>query len=221
MANRHSTLALFIVTILRVLGRHASINVRKVLWTLDEVDRAYRFEVWEAAPSPDRTSELHALNPNAQFPILVGASAPLWESNTICRYLVGAAGRGDLLPTDHRARADVECWMDWQATDLNAAWHYAFLALQRRKPGFTDSNSIRASVDVWNAKMAILDAQLDRTGEFAVGSSFTLADIFLGLSVHRWLGTPMDRPDLPNVAAYYGRLRGRPHFRTHASDALI
>jgi glutathione S-transferase len=206
---------------LRILGRHTSINVRKALWTLDEVGRSYRLEVWEAAPSPARVVELHALNPNAQFPVLIDASGPLWESNTICRYLVGEAGRDDLLPTGLRERADVECWMDWQASDLNDTWRYAFSALQRQKPGYGDPALIQASVQAWNGKMTILDAHLEKAGAFAVGDCFTLADIVLGLSVHRWLGTPMQRPDLPNVAAYYERLRTRPHFRTYASETLV
>jgi glutathione S-transferase len=206
---------------LRILGRRPSINVRKVLWTLDEVGRAYALEVWEPSPSPERTVELQALNPNAQFPVLIEASKPLWESNTICRYVVGEAGRSDLLPTDPWGRADVERWMDWQATDLNDAWRYAFLALLREKVGYDDPTTIQASIRAWNAKMAILDAHLAMTGSFAAGGRFSLADIGLGLSVHRWLGTPMERPDLGNVAAYYERLKTRPHFLTHANEALI
>jgi len=205
----------------RILGRRPSINVRKVLWALDEVGRAYEFETWEDQPSAARVAALHALNPNGQFPILVDSSAPLWESNTLCRYVIGEAGRSDLLPTEPRARAHVECWMDWQATDLNDSWRYAFLALQRRKAGYDDPRLIRASVDAWNDKMAILDAQVERTGAFAVGNRFTAADIVLGLSVHRWLGTPIERRDLPGVTAYYERLSSRAHFRTHASSALI
>jgi glutathione S-transferase len=111
--------------------------------------------------------------------------------------------------------------MDWQATDLNDSWRYAFLALQRRKPGYTNTGTIGASTDAWNSKMAILDAQIERTGAFVAGDRFTLADIVLGLSVHRWLGTPIERPALPNVAAYYERLRARPHFPTHANEELI
>jgi glutathione S-transferase len=206
---------------MRILGRRPSINVRKVLWALDEVGRAYEFEAWEDPLCAERAADLHVLNPNGQFPILVDSSAPLWESNTLCRYVVGEAGRHDLLPADPRARADVECWMDWQATDLNDSWRYAFLALQRRKTGYDDPGLIQASIKAWNDKMAILDAQIERTGAFAAGERFTVADVVLGLSVHRWLGTPIERPDLPGVASYYERLSSRAHFRTHATSALI
>lgn len=208
-------------SILRLLGRRPSINVRKVLWTLDEIGRAYRFEACEQELSAARAAEIHTLNPNDQFPILVDDAGPLWESNTICRYLVGDEGRHDLLPTNPRARADVECWIDWQATDLNDAWRYAFLALQRRKPNYADPSLIEASIKAWNSKMAILDTQLGKTRAFVTGSRFTLADIGLGLSVHRWFGTPMERPALLNVEIYYERLRARPAFLVHASEDLV
>jgi glutathione S-transferase len=115
------------------------------LWTLDEVGVPYVFDEWEVNPSASRLEELARLNPNSMFPILVEAEGPLWESNSICRYITAKAGRGDLLPEAHRARAEVEHWMDWQATDLNDSWRYAFMALQRRKVEYSDTMLIRAS----------------------------------------------------------------------------
>jgi glutathione S-transferase len=51
--------------------------------------------------------------------------------------------------------------------------------------------------------MAILDQRLADTGAHAAGHDFTLADVVLGVSVHRWMATPMDRADLPAVETYY------------------
>ena len=61
--------------------------------------------------------------------------------------------------------------------------------------------------------MAILETQLSKTGAFVAGSTFTLADIVIGLSVNRWFLTPIDRPVLPAVGEYYARLRERPGLR--------
>jgi glutathione S-transferase len=52
--------------------------------------------------------------------------------------------------------------MDWQATDLNSSWRYAFMALVREHPSFQDAAQIEASLQEWNAKMGLLDAQLAR-----------------------------------------------------------
>ena len=200
---------------LKILGRETSINVRKLLWTCDELFLTFERSDWGTPAMPLRTPEFLALNPNALIPVLIDDSDGgfvLWESNTICRYLAAREGRDDLLPAAPRERARVEQWMDWQAGEFNNAWRYAFMALVRRSAAHTDAVAIEASRVAWNRHMQILEGQLDKTGAFATGAAFTLADILLGLSVHRWLMTPMDKPALPAVAAYVQRLRRRAGF---------
>jgi glutathione S-transferase len=109
--------------------------------------------------------------------------------------------------------------MDWGATDLNASWRYAFIGLIWRDPAFQDPAQIAASIVKWNAMMGILEQRLASTGAFA-GDSFTLADVVLGLSVNRWLMTPIERPDTPAVAAYFERLKERPGFVEHGCNGL-
>jgi len=197
---------------MRVLGKSSSINVRKVLWTCAEVGCAYEHESWGSGSRSTSELEFLALNPNALVPVLVDGDVVLWESNTICRYLASRHGRDDLLPSEPAARARVEQWMDWQATDLNSAWRYAFVALVRKLAGYTDPTLIAASAREWNRLMGLLDRQLDKTGAYVAGERLTLADIVLGLSVHRWRMTPIERVPLAAVDAYYARLCDRPGF---------
>ena len=75
-----------------------------------------------------------------------------------------------------------------------------------------------ASLLAWNGKMAILERQLESTGNYVLGEDFSLADIVLGLSVNRWKMTPMEHPDFPAVAAYYERLSLRPGFVLHGRN---
>ena len=197
------------MTIPRVLGRASSLNVRKVLWTLDELDQAYEREDWGAGFASTRDPKFLAMNPNALVPVLIDEHGALWESNTICRYL--ATGT-PLLPEGKRARAIVEQWMDWQATELNTAWRYAFAGLARKAPGFDDPKQIAASVEAWNTAMGLLDARLVDTGAYVAGEHFSLADIVLGLALHRWLHSPIQRVEWPALTAYYERLKQRPAF---------
>ena len=143
----------------------------------------------------------------------------LWESNTISRYLCTRHDGEALLPREAGARARVEQWMDWQATDLNGAWRYAFMALVRQSPAHADPAQIGASVAGWNRLMGILDAQLAGSGAYVAGAGFTLADIVLGLSANRWLMTPMARPDYPYVAAWIARLEARAGWRLYGGNA--
>lgn len=199
-------------TPLQILGKPASINVRKVLWTCAELALPFELQAWGAGLRATDTPEFLALNPNGLVPVLRDGELVLWESNTICRYLAGKHGRVDLLPAEAGARARVEQWMDWQAGELNNSWRYAFMALVRNSPAHRDGAAIAASVAGWHRHMAMLDAQLDKTGAFAAGPTFTLADIVLGLSANRWRLAPIERPDYPAVTAYLARLAQRPGF---------
>ena len=197
---------------LRILGSTSSINVRKVLWTCAELD--LRFEHVES------DAQLLAKNPNALVPVIQDGDFVLWESNAICRYLAGKQPRGTLLPQDPQARAHVEQWMDWQATELNAAWRYSFYALVRHSAAHRDPAAIATSVEAWNRCMRMLDQHFAHGGQFITGEFFTLADVVVGLSTHRWLLSPIERPPLDAVHGYYQRLSVRPAFRAQV-DAHI
>jgi len=197
---------------LKVLGRASSINVRKVLWTCAELDLSFEHVESDAT--------LLARNPNAMVPVIQDGDFVLWESNAICRYLAGKQPRSTLLPEDARLRAQVDQWMDWQATELNASWRYAFLALVRRHPEYTQARDIAESIASWHRHMRILDNHFAHGGQFITGEFFTLADVVLGLSIHRWLLSPIERPPLDAVHGYYQRLSVRPAFRAHVDMSV-
>jgi glutathione S-transferase len=206
---------------LRILGKASSINVRKVLWTCAELGIPFVCEDWGSGFESTQQPQFLAMNPNAMVPVLVDGELVLWESNAICRYLAAQYGRdGALLPLDPAARARVEQWMDWQATELNNSWRYAFMALVRNSAAHADQAQVDSSAAQWNRHMAILEGQLGKTGAYAAGATFSLADIVLGLSVNRWLMTPIERPDYPGVNAYAERLRQRPGCREFCMNGL-
>ncbi|AWH35001.1 glutathione S-transferase N-terminal domain-containing protein [Stenotrophomonas sp. SAU14A_NAIMI4_8] len=198
---------------LELYGKPTSINVRKVLWLAAVLGQPLRHHVAPAAEL------LRGLNPNVQVPVLREGDFVLWESNSICRYLAVRAGRDDLLPMQPQARARVEQWMDWQATDLNTAWRAVFMARVRGHADYPDDARAEASLVQWNGLMAMLDAQLAQHAHVA-GDAFTLADIVLGLSTQRWRCTPGDKPALANVAAWFERLRQQPGFAQHVDNGV-
>ncbi|OCZ96586.1 glutathione S-transferase [Achromobacter xylosoxidans] len=209
---------------LNILGKASSINVRKVLWTCVELGLPFEREDWGSGFRPTNEPAFLALNPNAMVPVLRDGDFALWESNSIIRYLANQYGAGreqPLYPSEPRRRARVDQWMDWQATDLNRSWSYAFLALARQSPAHRDAAAIEASSRDWGHFMGILERRLGETGAYVAGEAFTLADIAIGLSVNRWFATPLDdalRPALPAVAAYYDRLAERPGYRAHGRN---
>jgi glutathione S-transferase len=105
--------------------------------------------------------------------------------------------------------------MDWQATEFNNSWRYAFTGLVRNSPEHQDPAQLAAGIANWNRHVSILETQLARTRAYATGAAFTLADIVLGLSVHRWLVAPIERPELPAIRDYHARLLERTGFQRH------
>jgi glutathione S-transferase len=196
------------MTSLTILGRVTSINVRKVLWAADEIGLSYEREDWGMPLRDPNEPAFLKLNPNAQVPVIVEDDFVLWESSAIMRYLAHKH-RSGLLPPLARQQALVEQWLGWQASDLNGQWGYAVLALIRKAAGYDDPDRIAASIAGWTAKMRILEGHLQATGGQLAGQAFSLADIAIALSVHRWMAAPIERPQLPAVADYYDRMRER------------
>ncbi len=209
------------MAVLQILGKASSINVRKVLWTCAEIGLEFELTEYGSGTTNSVTSpEFLALNPNALVPVIQDAGQVLWESNTICRYLAARHGRTDLLPHDPMGRAQVEKWMDWQATELNNAWRYAFMALVRHSPAHKDIAAIENSVREWNRHMEIADRQLQTTGAYLSGEQFSLADVVFGLSLNRWRATPIPHANLPALQTYFDRLCTRPAFLSYGANGI-
>jgi glutathione S-transferase len=131
---------------LRILSKRQSINVRKVLWTCDEIGVRYQQEEFGAGTRSTSKAKFLVLNPKALVPVLIDGDAVLTGSNTIVRYIAAKCDGSDLLPTEPLARARVEELMDWQATEFNAAWRVAFLAIVRKTPNTGSPDQIRQSL---------------------------------------------------------------------------
>ncbi|CAI2440412.1 glutathione S-transferase family protein [Serratia liquefaciens] len=205
---------------LKLLGKASSINVRKVLWTSHELALPLTREDWGSGFRSTQTAEFLALNPNGLVPVLIDGERVLWESNTICRYLAGREGRQDLLPTEPGARAEVEIWMDWQATELNNAWRYVFMSRVRQDAAYQDSQRLAAAEREWNRLMGMLEQHLAQGKTYIAGATFSLADVVIGLSLNRWLMTPFVRPDYPRLQGYWQRLKQRPGFLLYGANGL-
>lgn len=197
--------------LMRILGRVTSINVRKVLWTAGELGLAYEREDWGMPIKDPKVPEFLALNPNGQVPVLVeDDGSVLWESNAIMAYLTQKTGDETLFPTDLSGRGQVLQWLFWQATELNPPWGYAVNALIRNTPGYDDPAKIADSMQRWTTVMAILEGHLNGGCQFVAGDGFTIADIAIALSIHRWMMIPHDKARFDAIAAYYERLKARP-----------
>jgi glutathione S-transferase len=200
---------------LKIWGRTNSVNVQKVLWCLAELGVPYERTDAGLAYGKNNEPWFLALNPNGTVPLLEDGDFSLWESNSIVRYLAAKHGLGSLCPASLETRAHAERWMDWQLSVLVRPVSIVFWNLIRTPASGPDLKALAAATEEANRVTARLEGHL-ATNAFVAGARFSMGDIPVGATVHRWLALPgVERPDLVHVRAWQERLRERAGFRAH------
>jgi len=193
--------------------------VQKVLWCCAELGIAFEREDVGGKFGRNTEAPYLAMNPNGRVPTIVDDGFVMWESNAIVRYLCAKHdAEGRLLPRDPRARAHADQWMDWQQTTLASDMRTLSRTLLAKPADDTPPAQLesakRNAIRAWR----ILEVQLAKN-PYIAGPTLTMADIVFGNAAYRWHEMPFERPDLPNVAAWYGRLSERPAYRQHVLEA--
>ena len=196
---------------LKIWGRTNSVNVKKALWAVEELGLKYERVDAGMQFGVTKTPEYLRMNPNSLVPTIEDDGFVLWESHTIVRYLAAKHGMGALCPSDLRARADAERWMDWAFT-LQSAMRAVFWNLIRTAPEKRDMKAVDEGRAQSAKLLEVLEANL-RTKPYVAGDAFTMGDIPIGCEVQRWMRVPIERPAVPRVQAWFERLRERPAFR--------
>lgn len=204
----------------KLLGRANSSNVMKAVWLLEELGLPYERTDAGGPFGVTDTLEYRALNPNGVVPTLVEGDFVLWESNAVIRYLCAANAPGNAMwPDDLRARASIDRWMDWQQTTLNRPQSAVFQGLVRIAPDRRDGAAIAAATTEAARCWTLLDGILSRVS-FVAGPVFTLADIALGVHVHRWFSFDLARPPQPHLWGWYKRLLTRTAYQVHVAQPM-
>ncbi len=199
---------------LRIWGRTNSINVQKVMWAVGELGLEHeRIDAGGAFGGLD-TEDYGERNPNRRVPTLEDDGLVMWESNACVRYLAARYDKDGLWPEDPAARARADMWMDWQQTTLLADMVVVFWGLIRTPEDKRDHGAIDAAAKRLGGTWRLLETQLAGR-RFVAGDRFTIGDIPVGATCYRYFGLPIERPSLPNLEAWYERLKQRPPFRKH------
>lgn len=108
-------------TTIKIWGRGNSANVKKALWTAEELGVAY--ESIPAGGAHGRNGEIVAIgNPNGLVPTIQDGEFVLWESAAIVRYLGQKYDTaGEFFPADAQARASADKWLEWAPTLVSCA----------------------------------------------------------------------------------------------------
>jgi glutathione S-transferase len=155
-----------------------------------------------------------AMNPHGRIPVIQDRDLAVWESQSILRYLAAEYGRGRFWSDSPAERSVVDSWGDWTVASPVAEFNAFFWAWFRVPAAERDWPLIEKLRAGMAAHFRFLDSVLGER-EFLAGDSLSLADIPIGCALFRYFESDMERPDLPNLAVYYGRLKQRPAYREH------
>ncbi|WP_171922181.1 glutathione S-transferase family protein [Salmonella bongori] len=195
-------------------GRNNSTNVKKVLWTLEELELPYDQILAGGKFGVNQDADYLAMNPNGLVPLLKDdeTNLLLWESNTIVRYLAAQYGQNRLWVDSPARRAEGEKWMDWANQTLSPAHRVILMGLVRTPPEKRDRAAIEAGIEKCDSLFALLDEALARQSWFS-GENFGTGDIAIAPFVYNLLNVGLNWTPRPNLERWYQQLTERPAFR--------
>jgi glutathione S-transferase len=193
---------------IRLLGRHTSGNVQKVIFMLEELGLAYTREDYGRQFNNTNTDEYRKLNPTIKVPTLIDGDVVIWESNSILRYLA-AKHKPTLTGATPAEKTYVERWMDWQLGALNTP--YVAVFKDARKPSAERSADFAAQSADLVAQLKILDGHIGGKSWFAL-DRLTIADICLAPIVKRCLEFPIEKPAFAELARWQKSIDARQTF---------
>lgn len=195
-------------------GRNNSTNVKKVLWTLEELELPYDQILAGGKFGVNQDADYLAMNPNGLVPLLKDdeTNLLLWESNAIVRYLAAQYGQNRLWVDNPARRAEGEKWMDWANQTLSPAHRVILMGLVRTPPEKRDRAAIEAGIEKCDSLFALLDDALARQPWFS-GDNFGTGDIAIAPFVYNLLNVDLKWTPRPNLERWYQQLTERPAFR--------
>ncbi|WEK11390.1 MAG: glutathione S-transferase [Candidatus Pseudomonas colombiensis] len=205
---------------LKIWGRKNSSNVRKALWCAEELGLAYEAVDAGGAFGVVNTPEYRALNPNGRIPLLEDDGFVLWESNTIVRYLAARhVANSHWYPADVQVRASAEKWMDWTTSTFAEPFRQVFWGVLRTPAKEQDWVKINAAKATCCELLSMVERTLSEQ-PYLSGAEIGVGDIPLGSFIYAWFEMPIERPSMPALEAWYGRLQERPAYRKAVMTAL-
>jgi len=196
---------------LRIWGLKSAANAQKVTWCLGEVGLPYQHITENAVGQAPHDAQYLKLQGHV-VPVMDDNGFVLWEAHAIARYLAEKYGRAPFWPASAQGRAEVGRWMDYQLSTVRQNVH----VLMRGSP---DAAQVaRVSQNIADA-MQVVEKALERR-DYLAGNDFTVGDIPLGIMAFRWSILDVNKPPMPAIDAWFGRLRARPAFQKHVAAHL-
>lgn len=183
---------------------------RRIVSLLEEVNLGYKIVLVDMMTGGHLSEEYLSLNPNHQVPTLVEGDFSLYESNAILRFLCERHKLEQWYPSDHKQRAQVNLWLDWNQCQLSGATvdivlNSVFLGEQG------DQQAIERGKARWQELSQILESHLSDKS-YLVGNLATIADLSLASNIFQ-LSLAKVLPESPALASWYERISNLKGFK--------
>jgi glutathione S-transferase len=184
-------------------------NSRRALLVAAHLDVPLERVVVDLTKGEQRGAPHLRRNPNGRVPVLEDEGLVLWESRAIMQYLADRTPGQTLLPTEVRARADVNRWLFWCAAHMapaNTILVFENFVKTVTGRGPADPAEVARGEALFTQNASILDAHL--AGKTWVAQDhLTLADYSLAAGFA--LAGPARLPlaDYSNLRAWLGRVQ--------------
>lgn len=197
---------------LKIWGHRQSSCVKKAIWCAEELGLSYeQITVGGGHGGLDDPTYV-AMNPNRVIPTIDDDGFILWESSAIMTYLAAKHGQGTIYPDDVRQRGEAYRWIHWQGNVLRPLMLPLFVEWVGMEPQRRHLDSLEQKRRGMEGPWRILDDHLAGR-DFVAGADFSMGDIPIGIMANWWYAFPIDHFELPNMEAWYARLRARPAFQ--------
>ncbi|MGO3911420.1 glutathione S-transferase N-terminal domain-containing protein [Huaxiibacter chinensis] len=196
-------------------GRNNSTNVKKVLWTLEELELPYNQIMAGLEFGVNKDAEYLAMNPNGLVPLLRDdeTDLTLWESNTIVRYLAAQYGQSRLWIDSPAERASGEKWMDWANQTLSPTHRVILMGLARTPEAERNYPAIHAAQDACESLFELMDSTLASQPWFS-GKEFGVGDIAVAPFVWNLTNLGITWAPRPHLERWLKQLSERPAYRS-------
>jgi glutathione S-transferase len=199
---------------LKVWGRRNSSNVQKVMWLIAELGLPNEHVSVGGKYGGLDDPAYRKMNPHGRIPVIRDGELVVWESQSILRYIAAQYGRGSFWPESAAERSVADSWGDWAVSGPVAEFNAFFWAWFRTPEPERDWPLIEGKRALMAKHFKTLETVLGER-PFLAGDTLSLADIPIGCALFRYFESDIERPDLPNLAAYYARLKERPAYHEH------
>jgi glutathione S-transferase len=205
------------IVMLKLYGFPPTRSIR-ALWTLRELGVPFEFVNVSLVAGENRRPEFLAINPAGKLPVLVDGDLVLTESVAIVRYLAEKYAEKGLLPSSLEARAQVDKWLLFTATELEQPlWRIA-----RHTALYPEDKRLPAEIPIarhdFHDMAAVMEEHMVGR-QFLVGDRVTVAD-FVAAYTLDWANEIKLLDASPQLRGYMERMYTRPQAPPRIAQAL-